>query len=89
MRAGLQKGYDDADRKLTYLKEKVAKAKGAAKKNADAALVEVEKRATAAKESIAKITGAAADNLATLKTGAESDVAAFIESVDALETTLK
>src|SRR4051812_25079885 len=40
----LQKDADAADRKITYLKEKVAKATGPAKKNADAAAGEVDTR---------------------------------------------
>lgn len=85
----LQKDIDAAERKATYLKEKAAKVTGAAKKNADAAVAELDTRHATAKASLAKLdtaTGAAWD---TAKVGVESDIAALNKAVESLETTLK
>lgn len=89
VRAKLQKDADAADRKATYWKEKAAKTTGTVKKNADAAVMEVDKRQAAATDGIKNLatqTGAGWD---TAKSQVESDVAAFAKSVEALETAVK
>ena len=89
VKAKLQKDLDAADRKAVYLKEKAAKLTGAPKKNADAAVTELDTRHAAAKASVAKLdtaTGAAWD---TQKVAVESDIAALNKAVESLETTLK
>jgi cytochrome P450 len=88
-RDGVQKDFDDLDRKAAALHEKVAKATGAKRKNADAAAAEVATRMTAAKASLAKFTGATAATLEAVKTEASSDVAALSKAVDNLEKTVK
>jgi colicin import membrane protein len=89
IKAKLQKDLDAAERKAVYLKEKAAKVTGATKKNADAAVTELDTRSAAAKASVAKLdtsTGAAWE---TQKVAVESDIAALNKAVDSLETTLK
>ena len=88
-RALYQKGIDDAERKLTYLKNKAAKAKGTMKKNAEAAAAEVDKRHQAAKASLAKLETATGTAWDTAKSQAETDIAALNKSVDVFEATLK
>ena len=85
----IQKDFDAADRKLTYLKDKVAKAKGAKRKNADAALAEAELRSASVKTSLAGLEKAAANDLEAARAKAQSDVEALNKAVDAVETTLK
>ncbi|HEY0249913.1 MAG TPA: hypothetical protein VGC41_00215 [Kofleriaceae bacterium] len=88
-RTSIQKDFDDADRKATSLREKVAKATGAKKKNADAAAMEVDTRTATAKASLDKFNAATADTLEAVKTQASSDVAALSKAVDNLEKTVK
>lgn len=85
----LQKDVDAANRKITYLKEKVAKATGAMKKNADAAATEVDTRTATVKADMAKLDGATGTAWDTAKTQVEADTAALNKAVDALEATLK
>ncbi len=87
-RAKMQKDVEAADRKITYLKEKAAKATGAAKKNADTAVAELDKRRDTVRADLAKLdleTGAAWD---TAKAGAERSLTALNQAVDNLETTV-
>lgn len=88
-RATYQKGIDDAERKITYLKEKAGKAKGAMKKNADAAATEVDKRHEMAKASVSKLETATGAAWATAKTQVETDIEALNKSIDGFEATLK
>ncbi|AKU96077.1 TPR repeat-containing protein [Labilithrix luteola] len=84
----LQSQFDANDRKSTYLKEKAGKATGNAKKNADAAVAELDKRRATASESIKNVqsaTGAAWD---TAKAKADEDVAAYGKAVESLEQTI-
>lgn len=84
----LQSQFDASDRKSTYLKEKAAKSTGNAKKNADAAVAELDKRRTTASESLKSVqsaTGAAWD---AAKAKAEEDIAAYGKSVESLEQTI-
>ncbi len=85
----LQKDIDAAGRKATYLKEKAAKVTGAAKKNADAAVAELDTRDAAAKASLAKLDASSTTTWDTQKVAVESDIAALNKAVDSLETTLK
>ena len=89
IKAKLQKDLDAADRKAVYLKEKAAKITGATKKNADAAVTELDTRHAAAKASIAKLDTATGAAWETQKVAVESDIAALNKAVDSLETTLK
>lgn len=89
VRMALQKDIDAADRKLTYLKEKAAKATGAMKKNADAAAAEVDKRREAVKTNMASLEAATGDAWTTAKGQVEADIAALNKSVETLETSLK
>ena len=87
-RTSIQKDFDAHERKTTYLKEKVAKATGDMRKNADAAATELDKRRDAAKASIAKIQDDASPTWEAAKKQAQDDVAAVGKGVDALEATL-
>lgn len=89
IKAKLQKDIDAAGRKATYLKEKAAKATGAAKKNADAAVAELDARDATAKSDLAKLDAATGDAFNTAKNTVEADIAALNKAVDSLETTLK
>ncbi len=85
----MQKNYDASDRKLASLREKVAKATGTKRKNADAALAEVDKRAATVKTDMANLVTAAGTAWDTTKTQVEADQAALDKASDNLETTLK
>ncbi len=84
----LQKDMDAHDRKGTYLREKAAKATGAAKANADAAVKELDARRDAAKASVAKLSDDASPTWDGLRKTAEDDIAAVGKAVDTLETTV-
>jgi hypothetical protein len=88
-RTKLQKDLDAHERKATYLKEKAAKATGAAKQNAAAAVTELDTRSAAAKASIAKLADDSATGWESLKKTAEDDVASVGKAVDSLEKTLE
>ncbi len=85
----LQKAIDASDRKASSLKEKLAKATGTVRKNADAAAAEVDKRRAAVNASLANLGSATGTAWATARTQVEADTAALDKSIDALETTLK
>jgi hypothetical protein len=87
-RSKLQKDFDAHERKAAYLKEKAAKATGAARKNADAAIAEYEARRTSAKASLNHLSDDAAPTWDATKKTAEDDIAAVGRAVDALEQTL-
>jgi colicin import membrane protein len=88
-RGKVQKEIDAADRKLAYLKEKLAKATGPKKKNAEAAAAEVTKRRDAAVASAAKLETDTTTPVETERSTAEADVAALNKAIDNLEATLK
>ena len=88
-RAALQKDVDAADRKTLALKEKVAKATGAMKKNADAATTELDTRREAVKTGMVKLETAVGVDWDTAKTQVAADTAALNKAIDALEATLK
>lgn len=84
----LQKDVDAVDRKITYLKERGAAAKGNAQKNVAAAQSEVDTRRATVSSTFRKLeteSGAAWD---TARGEAESAVAALKSAVDSLENTL-
>lgn len=88
-RGKVQKEIDAADRKLAYLKEKLAKATGPKKKNAEAAVAEVTKRRDAAVASAAKLETDTNTPVETERTAAEADVSALNKAIDNLEASLK
>lgn len=88
-RAKLQKDVDAHERKATYLKEKASKLTGDAKKNADAAVTELDKRREAAKASLAKLGDDSATTWDAFKKTAEDDVAALGKSIESLETVIE
>ena len=85
----LRKDYDASDRKLASLREKVAKATGVKRKNANAALTEVETRVATVKGEMAGLSANAGTAWDTAKTQIEADQAALDKAIDNLETTLK
>lgn len=84
----LQKDLDASDRKATYLKQKAAHTVGTTKKNADAAITELDARHTAAKASLSKLGDDASPAWDAMRKTAEDDVAAVGKAVDTLEGTL-
>lgn len=84
----VQSQFDASDRKSAYLKEKAAKATGAAKKNAEAAVAELDKRRSTANESIKGLQGATGAAWDTAKAKADEDVASFGKAVESLEQTV-
>lgn len=88
-KASLQKDIDAADRKATYLRNKSAKLTGAAKKNTDAAVAELDAREAATKADLAKLDTATGTAWDSAKLAVDSDITALNKSVDTLETTLK
>lgn len=87
VKSKLQKDLDAHDRKATYLKDKAAKLTGDVKKNADAAVAELETRRTTAKTSLAKLSEDSVDSAwDSAKKAAEDDIAAVGKAVDSLET---
>jgi hypothetical protein len=85
----VHKDFDAADRKLASFKEKVVKATGTQRKNADAAAAEADTREAAARTSLAKLDAVAATDLTAAKTQADADIAALDKSIDSVESTLK
>jgi hypothetical protein len=84
----LTKELDDLDRKGTYLKEKATKTTGTIKKNADAAIIELNSRATIAKTSLSRLPTEAGAAWDSAKKATEDDVKAVEKAVDSLEHTL-
>ncbi len=85
----LQSDFDDADRKFIALKEQVATATGAKKKNADAAVAEVTKREATVMAGIAKLRDATGAQWDATKTQVDADALALDKAIVALETSLK
>ena len=83
-----QKELDGVDRKLTYLKDKLSKATGPAKKNGDTAMADFTKKHDAVKADIDKLGSATDTAWDAAKTDADRDVAALKQSLDALETAI-
>jgi hypothetical protein len=87
-RSSLQKDVDAVDRKISYLKERATEAKGATKKNADAAAAEAEKRRSTLRQDFNKLgteTGTAWDSA---KADVERDITALKAAVDSWESTI-
>jgi hypothetical protein len=87
-RMKLQKDFDAMERKSTHLREKAAKSVGTTKKNADAAIAELDTRRTAAKASLNRLADDASPAWDATKKTAEDDIAAVGRAVDALEVTI-
>ncbi len=87
-RGKLQKELDAHDRKAAYLKEKAAKTVGATKKNAEAAIAELDARAAAARASMKTLGDDASPQWDASRKVAEDDIAAMGKAVNALERTL-
>lgn len=86
--ASLTKDVDDAERKTTALKEKIAKLAGAKKKNAEAALAEVDKRVASTKAELALVGNSAGDTLDTAKTKAQAEIDGLKKAVENLDSTV-
>jgi hypothetical protein len=84
----LQKDFDGVDRKLASLKERAAKAKGAAKKNAEAAVGEVDKRRETVQADLKKLESETGNSWDGAKTAAETDLASLKKSLDVYETAV-
>lgn len=87
-RAKLQKDLDAHERKASYLRQKAAKTVGATKRNADAALNELDARRVTAKASMSRLSDETTANWDATKKSAEDDIAAVGRAVDSLEHTL-
>lgn len=87
-RAKLQKEFDALDRKATYLKSKATKTAGTTRRNADAAIAELESRRMAAKASLTRLANDADSAWDATKRTAEDDIAAVGKSVESLDHTL-
>ncbi len=88
VRTSVQKDIDAVDRKISYLKERGAKATGTAQKNVAAAQGEVEQRRSVVQADYRKLeteTGSAWD---AAKEAADRDLTALKAAVDSLETTI-
>lgn len=85
----LGKDIDAADRKASNLKEKATKLTGAAKKNTEAAVAELDKRYATAKASLAKLDTLTGADWDAAKKSAEADIEALNRAVESLETTIK
>jgi hypothetical protein len=84
----LQSDFDASDRRFNALEEKAAKATGAKKQKANAAVAEVTKREATVMASIAKLRDATGAQWDTTNTQVQADAAALDKSIDALEVTL-
>lgn len=87
-RSALQKDVDAVDRKISYLKERVATVPASAKKNADVARQETETRRSTLQADFRKLeteTGAAWDQA---KAAVERDITSLKAAVDSWETTV-
>lgn len=85
----LQGDFDASDRRFNALKENAAKATGAKKKSADAAVVEVTKREATQMANISKLRDASGAAWDTTKAQVSADAVALDKSIDALEATLR
>ncbi|MCE9578118.1 MAG: hypothetical protein K8W52_33640 [Deltaproteobacteria bacterium] len=88
VRAELGKGLDAADQKWDTVKDKLSKATGKVKQDADAAAAEVAKRRAAAADSLAAARAATGDAFEAAKLKAQADQAALSEAIDSLESSL-
>jgi len=82
-RSALQKNLSAADRTAMDLKERLAKLKGKAKTNAEAASAEYDKHRTAAERDLEGLNQASGATWDTLKAQADKDVEALKAALDA------
>ncbi len=87
-RTAIQKNVSAADRTALDLKERLAKLKGKAKVNAEAASAEYDKRRTAAERDLEALNQASGPAWDTLKAQADRDVDALKTALDALAKAL-
>ncbi len=87
--AKLQSGIDESERKLAALKVRAKVVTGSMKKNADAAMVEVEARRATLKADMVKLNAATGAAWDTARLQVEADATALAKAVDAFELTLK
>jgi len=87
-RTAIQKNLSAADRTAMDLKERLAKLKGKAKANADAASVEYDKRRTAAERDLEGLNQANGSTWEALKAQADKDVEALKAALDAFQKSL-
>ena len=86
--SALQKDLDAVYRKLTYLKERGAKAPANKKKNIEAAQAEVDKRAEAVRTSLGKLGTETGATWTAAKTEVEAGLVALKAAMDNFETTV-
>ncbi len=87
-RAAIQKTVSAGDRKAMDLKERLAKVKGKAKANAEAASAEYDKRRTAAERDLEGLNQASGTAWDALKAQTDKDVEALKAALDAFEKAL-
>ncbi len=88
-RLAIRKTLSDADRTAMDLKERLGKAKGAAKSKAEAASADYDKARTAAERDIEALNTATGSTWDTLNAQTEKDVAALKTALDAFTKALK
>jgi uncharacterized protein YPO0396 len=88
-RAELQKNFDAQDRKASYLKQKATHTVGTVKKNADAAIAEVDARRNTAKSSLSRLADDMSPSWDSTKKLVDDDIGSYGKAVDALENTLE
>ncbi|MDF3064933.1 MAG: hypothetical protein K0R38_534 [Polyangiaceae bacterium] len=84
----VQKDIDAVDRKISYLKERGATAKGNAQKNVAAAQGEVETRRAAVQANVRKLETETGSAWESAKAAVDRDLTALKAAVDSLETTV-
>jgi hypothetical protein len=84
----VQKDIDAVDRKISYLKERGATAKGNAQKNVAAAQGEVETRRAAVQTNVRKLETETGSAWESAKAAVDRDLTALKAAVDSLETTV-
>jgi colicin import membrane protein len=87
-RAAIQKTVSAGDRTAMDLKERLAKLKGKAKANAEAASAEYDKRRTAAERDLEGLNQASGTAWETLKAQTDKDVEALKAALDAFQKAL-
>ena len=87
--AQLQSDFDASDRKFNALREQAAKATGAKKTSADAAVAEVTTREAVAMANIAKLRDATGAQWDAMKTQVDADAVALDKAIAALASALQ
>lgn len=88
VQASVKKDVDAVDRKIAYLKERGATAKGVAQKNVAAAQGEVDTRRAAVQADVAKLQSESGSAWESAKTSFDRNLTALKDAVESLETTV-